>query len=228
MKTVRKILIVLIILYIAHPLFSFGFLRIFGYSIDFNFDDTHLGLFKPNVGSKVNTIFFSKLYRESDAIYNYKTPRYYFVINEFYQIENLKNIDNLVVNLNSKESSFSWFMPHEGISEELEIDPTIKSLWDLEINGSPRFSIGVGAKIDSIISGSTFKAIVGEFENLYLTDDNQTKMIWEFKESSKRAIILLTLRDDHLAILTIQTEQGVSIDDLKVLELESSLKSKVD
>ena len=92
MKTVRKILIVLIILYIAHPLFSFGFLRIFGYSIDFNFDDTHLGLFKPNVGSKVNTIFFSKLYRESDAIYNYKTPRYYFVINEFYQIENLKNI----------------------------------------------------------------------------------------------------------------------------------------
>ena len=119
-------------------------------------------------------------------------------------------------------------MPHEGISEELEIDPTIKSLWDLEINGSPGFSIGVGAKIDSIISGSTFKAIVGEFENLYLTDDNQTKMIWEFKESSKRAIILLTLRDDHLAILTIQTEQGVSIDDLKVLELESSLKSKVD
>ncbi|MCR9155566.1 MAG: hypothetical protein NXI09_15785 [Bacteroidetes bacterium] len=176
---------------------------------------------KETKRSKVSRLYFAKNERPTDSYYTYVNNGYYYGFQEF---KGLKDFEEINLIIDSIPPGFSFFAPYEILNENSKIRPSIKALWDMELYKSLNFIVKPVGRFDVVSENPNRIILVGKIERLYLTDERMTRMIWSFKESFKDVLLVIEKLGSNVLLITVQSDAGVTIDDLDLLNLPDELK----
>jgi hypothetical protein len=216
-KRVKRVILVLIGLFLTYIFSLIVFSVKTGYSIDFGNSDEYKFLFKEKYRASIDTISV-KDYRKSDYYSKFRLGNYYFGIHEIYDLEDIK-LSSIrfykYVNLSDID-----FYPAQILNDNFRIRPTIKTYWRQSFDSVLNVSFNGRTRIDSIVREENYICYHAQIDKMmFSNDDNKERMLFDFTEKNKNTLLLFLWKGNRFFIIMVNSSEDFGMEVLDILDI---------
>jgi len=215
--TFKRIIIMLIGLFVAYTLGSIVFTIKTGYSVDFGNSDEYKFLFKKEYREVIDTIAV-KDYRKSDYYTKFRLGRYYIGVHEIYDLRDVGLLSvefHEYMNLNNID-----FYPAQEINKEIRTRPTIRSYWNQSWDSVLNVSFNGRTQIDSIVKGENYICYHAHIDKmLFSNGDDKEMMFFDFSNKSKNTLLIFLRKRNRFFIIMVNSSEDFGMEMLDIFDL---------
>jgi len=216
-KRVKRVMLALVMLFVAYMIIPFVFTVVTGYSVDFGSSDEYKFLFKEKYRNSFDAISV-KDYRKSDYYASCRLKNYYFGVHEIHDLEDIKLSSikfNEYANLNNIN-----FSPAQILNIKVNIVPTIRTYWRQSFDSVLNVSFNGRTQIDSIARGENFICYHAHIDKmLFSNGEYKDMMFFDFSEKSKNTLLLFLRKGNRFFIIMVNSSEDFGMEALDIFDL---------
>ena len=216
-KRLKKIILILVGLFVAYIIGSSIFTVITGYSVDFGNSNEYKFLFKEKYRNALDTISV-KDYRKSDYYASCRLNNYYFGIQEICDLEDIK-LSSIRFQKNANLSNIEFY-PAQILNRKVNFVPTIRTYWRQSFDSVLNVSFNRHTQVDSIARGENFICYHAHIDKmLFSNGENKEMMFYDFSGKSPNTLLLFLRKQNRFFIIMVNSSKDFGMEVLDIFDL---------